>query len=652
MLTDLLVKNASSDRLYVEDVFSTWLYSGSSADQTITNGINLLNKGGMVWVKNRNNASGSSSYSGFEGQNILVDTARGMTLASFSRSLVSNLTNAQSNLGTGGIGANSNGFTVGYNGFMDLNLSSNTYSSWTFRKAPKFFDVVTYTGNASSRTISHSLGVAPGLIIIKRTDNTSSWAVYHRSISNTEYLALHSTAAVAASSTIWASTTATDAVFSVGNNTIVNASGGSYVAYLFAHDTTADGIVQCGSFTTDGSGNATASLGFEPQFVLFKASSAAGSWRMYDNMRGIATGGNDAVLYSNLSAAEENASNNIDLNATGFSVNGITSSQTFIYLAIRRGPMKVPTDATTVFSTVERTGTNTTTVVGSLFADAALVKKTNDVKTAVIGDRLRGAPYLQTASTAAEATSTTDAFPSNPWDINAGFRVAGGGTITDGFTNYTGDDYVNYIFRRAPGFFDAVAYTGTGVARTVSHSLGVAPELMIAKRRDSTSNWQVYAVAVGATKTLLLNTTSAAGLDSSIWNNTAPTSTVFSVGTGVAINNSGSTYVAYLFASCPGVSKVGSYTGTGTTLQINCGFTNGARFVLIKRTDSTGDWYVYDSARGIIAGNDPYLLLNSTAAEVTNTDYVDAYSAGFELSSTAPAALNANGGTYIYLAIA
>jgi hypothetical protein len=100
------------------------------------------------------------------------------------------------------------------------------------------------------------------------------------------------------------------------------------------------------------------------------------------------------------------------------------------------------------------------------------------------------------------------------------------------------------------------------------------------------------------------------------------------------------------------VSKVGSYTGTGTTLQINCGFTNGARFVLIKRTDSTGDWYVWDTARGIIAGNDPYFLLNTADAEVTNTDYVDAYSAGFELSSTAPAALNANGGTYIFLAIA
>jgi hypothetical protein len=100
------------------------------------------------------------------------------------------------------------------------------------------------------------------------------------------------------------------------------------------------------------------------------------------------------------------------------------------------------------------------------------------------------------------------------------------------------------------------------------------------------------------------------------------------------------------------VSKVGSYTGTGTTQTINCGFTTGARFVLIKRTDSTGDWYVWDSARGIVAGDDPYLLLNSAAAEVTNTDYVDTAATGFEISSTAPAAINASGGSFIFLAIA
>jgi hypothetical protein len=99
---------------------------------------------------------------------------------------------------------------------------------------------------------------------------------------------------------------------------------------------------------------------------------------------------------------------------------------------------------------------------------------------------------------------------------------------------------------------------------------------------------------------------------------------------------------------------VGSYTGTGADLNVDCGFSAGARFILIKRTDpgSTGDWYVWDSARGISAGNDPYLLLNSTAAENTSTDYIDPLASGFTVTSSAPAALNASGGTYIFLAIA
>jgi hypothetical protein len=175
---------------------------------------------------------------------------------------------------------------------------------------------------------------------------------------------------------------------------------------------------------------------------------------------------------------------------------------------------------------------------------------------------------------------------------------------------------------------------------------------MIVKRRDTTGNWNVYSAALGATKYILLNSDYYESTATFVWNDTAPTSSVFTVGTFGGVNASGGTYVSYLFATCPGVSKVGSYTGTGTTQQINCGFTAGARFVLIKRTDYDGDWYVWDSARGIVAGNDPYLLLNSTAAEVTGTDYVDTYSAGFEISSTAPAAINASGGTFVFLAIA
>ncbi|NBX51729.1 hypothetical protein EBT25_17780 [bacterium] len=174
---------------------------------------------------------------------------------------------------------------------------------------------------------------------------------------------------------------------------------------------------------------------------------------------------------------------------------------------------------------------------------------------------------------------------------------------------------------------------------------------MIVKSRSNTTFWIVYSASLGNNDWLGLNSADAQLGATAMWNTTNPTASVFSLG-NAGTNLSGYTYIAYLFATCPGVSKCFNFTGTGTTLQIDCGFTNGARFVMIKRTDSTGDWYVWDSARGIISGNDSYLLLNSTAAEVTNTDYIDPYSAGFEISSTAPAAINANGGSYIGLAIA
>jgi hypothetical protein len=131
-----------------------------------------------------------------------------------------------------------------------------------------------------------------------------------------------------------------------------------------------------------------------------------------------------------------------------------------------------------------------------------------------------------------------------------------------------------------------------------------------------------------------------------------PTSSVFTVGTNADVNFGGWTYVAYLFATCAGVSKVGSYTGNGTTQTINCGFTGGARFVLIKATSTTGNWIVADSARGIVAGNDPALYLNSTAAEVTGLDWIDADNSGFVVNETATIAANTNGVSYIFLAIA
>ncbi len=198
-----------------------------------------------------------------------------------------------------------------------------------------------------------------------------------------------------------------------------------------------------------------------------------------------------------------------------------------------------------------------------------------------------------------------------------------------------------------------VCYTGDGTTnRAVAHNLTVAPELIIVKARSAANYWwMVYAEPLGPGKYLALQATFASGTNSAF--PLAQTATNFYVSaTGADVNVSSVTFVAYLFATLAGVSKVGSYTGTGALQTIDCGFAAGARFVLIKRTDSTGDWYVWDSARGISSGNDPYILLNSTAAEVTGTSYVDTDATGFKVTAAAPAALNASGGNYIFLAIA
>jgi hypothetical protein len=272
---------AGGGATYIEDVFSTFLYSGTNASQTITNNIDLSGKGGLVWQKQRTSAIAHR----------LFDTVQtlGNELASNSTSAVTNAGNLTA--------FSSTGFTVA----SSISDVGETYATWTFRKQPKFFDIVTYTGTGSNTTIAHNLGSVPGSIIVKRTDTTAAWAVYHRSLANTQYLVLNTTAAATTGATWWNSTTPTSTVFSLGTDATVNASGGTYVAYIFAHDaggfglTGTDNVISCGSFTTDGSGNATVNLGYEPQFIITKASSATSNWRMSDTMRGW-VGGTSATI--------------------------------------------------------------------------------------------------------------------------------------------------------------------------------------------------------------------------------------------------------------------------------------------------------------------------------------------------------------------
>jgi hypothetical protein len=647
LLTNLAAAagQAGGDGAYIEDTFSTYLYTGNGSTQTITNGIDLAGEGGLVWVKQRN-----GTY-----PHVLSDSAQG-----FEKGLVSNST-AATDAVTNGVtystgSVTSTGLILGAN--TESNASGETYVSWTFRKAPKFFDVVTYTGTGVARTVSHNLGSVPGCIIVKRTDTTGDWQVYHRANTanpETDYLVLNSTAATADSNTRWNDTAPTDAVFSLGTEATVNASGGTYVAYLWAHDDGGFGddgeqnVVTCGSFTTDGSGNATVSIGYEPQWVILKPTNATVGWSILDTMRGWTAAADGAELRANTSSAENTPTNYGAPNATGFSIvnNALGSSNTVIYIAIRRGPMKTPTAGTEVFGLNARTGTGANaTVTGSAgVSDAVLVKNRGSAVASLFSSRLTGTGYLVTSTTAAEVAAGTTILQANPWDVMDGVKVGTTSTIT----NASGNTFINYLFSRAPGFFDVVCYTGTGSATTFTHNLGVVPEMMIIKSRNLDRDWRVY-YGVN-TAAIRLDNTAAPTTSSAFWNNTSPTSSVFTVGTDVDVNNNTTTYVAYLFATLPGISKVGTYTGTGTTLQIDCGFAAGARFVLIRRLDNTSDWYVWDTARGIISGNDPFWLLNTSAAENTGTDYIDSLSSGFEISSTAPAAVNESGNSFIFLAI-
>jgi hypothetical protein len=299
--------------------------------------------------------------------------------------------------------------------------------------------------------------------------------------------------------------------------------------------------------------------------------------------------------------------------------------------------MKVPTDATKVFSASTAANDTLNGATTNFLVDAFFdLRRGTTSGGSTVLTRITGTKFLSTPSTSVEQSGA-----SRWYDTRNGIRPP----------NIYGDAAVYELFGRAPGFFDVVPYTGTGSLRTVAHNLGVVPELIIVKSRTSIQPWCVYSADEYNRSGSVLRLSSSDPASFSFFSRFGelPTSSVFSVASDGETNTNGANYIAYLFATCPGVSKVGSYTGDNSILNIDCGFTNGARFVLIKRTDASAQWLVFDSARGIVSGSDPYLSLNSTDPEVSS-DVIDPNPSGFALPSGTFA--NTNGGSYIFLAIA
>ena len=647
---------AAADPIYVDDVFSTFLYDGNSTARSIVNGIDLSGEGGMLWTKARNAIA----------QNSLWDTERGTNNA-----ISSNTTNAQSAFGSGTVTAfNSNGFSLGTGGIA--NDSAENYCSWTFRKCPGFFDIVTYTGNgsASGQTISHSLGSTPGSIWIKRTSASEDWCVFHRSVGTAGHVRLNTTANYTTNQKFDNVTSSSFDI--VDDDVMTNGNGDSYVAYIFAHDDQSFGddgdeaIIKCGTYTgtgTNGFPGNKITLGFEPQWLLIKGIDNAVDWQILDSMRGIyhdTSGDGSPFLRANLSSAEaSNDARAVFLHADGFSVqsnntdmNG-TSGDDFIFIAIRR-PHKPPEAATECFDVFTQAGSQSDQLrpgtSGSGVTDLAWIVNITVGRNRVTGARLTKNQSLFLDNDNAARTNVFDTSP-NVWDQMSGTDLNGADPFSSINTSDDSSVFVNYHFTRKPGFMDVVTYIGVSASDlTVSHSLGVVPELMIVYNLSENQGSAVYVEAVGNTKGMFLSSNDLPE-DNDYWNDTSPTATAFTLGNDNKTNNNGNTHVAYLFATLPGISKVGSYTGNGTTLNIDCGFTSGARFVLIKRTDANENWHLFDSVRGINSGNDPAIRLDTDVAPF-NSAAINPLNAGFQVEQSASCNNNVNNGTYIFLAIA
>jgi len=279
----------------------------------------------------------------------------------------------------------------------------------------------------------------------------------------------------------------------------------------------------------------------------------------------------------------------------------------------------------------------------------------------ILFDVLRGSNlFLRSNTTAADDTQT------NGWVANSDGWTSSSGSYTlnesyvawnwkangAGVTNTAGS-ITSTVSANTTSGFSVVTYTGTGSNATVGHGLGVAPKFIITKKRSSTSNWATNDPSQSNpwSGALLLNSTNAFASSSAVWNDTAPTTTVFSIGTADATNISSATYVAYCFAPIAGYSAFGSYTGNGSSdgAFVYTGFRPA--YVLIKRTTSAYDWWILDAARGTINAVKGRLYANASDAESTTYPYLDFLSNGFKLRD-ADGGLNASGEPYIYACFA
>jgi hypothetical protein len=333
-------------------------------------------------------------------------------------------------------------------------------------------------------------------------------------------------------------------------------------------------------------------------------------------------------------------------------------------------------DPSAYFQTAIYSGSNSDLSVtndgnSDLKPDFLWIKQRSSTESHMLVDSTRGvSKYLLSNSTTAELTVTsivetldTDGFTlngaSNP--VNAlGATYVGWQWKANGGTTASNTDgsITSTVQANTDAGFSIVTYGGTGSAATLGHGLADTPDVIIFKNRDDTNVWATYHQGIGNNEKLVLNTTAAEDEDGSFMNGTLPTSSVFSVGASVNTNGSGDNYVAYAFAEKQGYSKFGKYVGNGNVNGpfVYLGFQPA--WILLKRSDSTSDWYIIDNKRSASGGANvnvytlyPNLSDAESTGEAESTYGIDFLSNGFKIRAS-HASRNTSGDTYIYMAFA
>jgi len=660
------------------DDFKIVTYAGNSASDNSGTTQNITGVGfkpDFVWIKR---------YDGTEAH-FNFDSSRGpaKTLYTHNSDPQFNETNSLTSF-------DNDGFTVsGYNGTnksgenfvaycWKLNggtTSSNTdgtnIDSTVQVNADAGFSIVKFTTPSTfsgSNTVGHGLGSTPDAIFVKRTDGTEDWYVYHQAAGTNKASRLNSTINYSNATYLFGTVNST-----VFNPNYTSATSLDNIAYCFK---SIPGYSKFGSYTGNGT-TQVVETGFKPAWILIKSTVGNDNWRLYDTARGITAGGflkADSTVGQDTSNAPNFTilSNGFEITAGGTTVGNNANGNLYTYYAFAEDPDTTSPTLADSFNTKTYTGNGgTQSITGTGFTpDMVWLKNRTTTASHLLHDSVRGtgsSKSLHPNHTPAQGTLSSygwiDSFDSN------GFSVAA--SSNGHHSNRNGDNYIAWAWKAGGGTptynttgsinsivsansnagFSIVKYTGGGGVATIGHGLSAAPEMVIVKSMGHSTSWYTYHAGLDGSSpedyNVRLNEDAARQDSASYWNDTAPTNSVFTIGTTTGVSQNNTEFIAYCFHSVTGYSKIGSYTGATAGVTITTGFQPD--FVMIKSASNVEHWAILDSTRG----SQKVLYPNRDTTESNTALHTITFSStgfSFPHQDTADAMLNENGYTYIYAA--